>query len=202
MTEILSPADRRRILDALRDKYMQVAASPAGRFRYPTGREGLDALDYPTEILASLPAPVLDYFCGVGNPFSLGPLQSGEYVLDVGCGAGVDSLVAALMVGPSGRVAGVDLIPEMLARARDNLAQTPLAHVIFLAAAADHLPFPDAVFDVVISNGVLNLVVDKPQALREVRRVLKPGGRLQIADQILAGELPQDTASLVAAWAR
>ena len=130
-------------------------------------------------------------YCGVGNPFTLGPIHPGDTILDIGCGAGVDSIIAALMVGPSGSVTGVDLVPEMLERAKENARLVGAANVTFLEASAEELPFPDNSFDVVISNGVFNLVVDKAKALGEVYRVLKPGGRFMLADQVLAGELPK-----------
>ena len=151
-------------------------------------------------MLREIPDQVLASFCGVGNPFSLGPISPGERVLDIGCGAGVDTLIAARLVGPAGRVAGVDATPEMIARARANLALAGLNNVSFEVAAAEALPFPDREFDVVISNGVINLTIDKEQALREVHRVLKRGGRLMVADMVLVTELPGDQAGKVENW--
>jgi ubiquinone/menaquinone biosynthesis C-methylase UbiE len=141
-------------------------------------------------------------YCGVGNPFTLGPIHPGEAILDIGCGAGVDSLIAARMVGPSGSVRGIDLVPEMLNRAKENARLVRAENVEFMEGSAEELPFPDASFEVVISNGVFNLVVDKVKALEEVMRVLKPGGRFMIADQVLAGELPKETRARVENWAR
>jgi SAM-dependent methyltransferase len=194
--------DRKRIEEGLRQKYVQVAISPEGNFQYPTGKAGLKGQNYNPDILNSLPDDVLSSYCGVGNPFSLGPINEGETVLDVGCGAGVDSLVAAKMVGPSGKVVGIDLIPEMLDRARKNLELTTFLNVSFEKASAEDLPFPDASFDVVISNGVINLIPDKLKALKEVHRVLKPFGRLMMADQVLTADLPEDAESMVANWAK
>jgi len=138
----------------------------------------------------------------VGNPFTLGPIHKGETVLDVGCGAGVDVIVAAMMVGPTGTVAGVEMVSEMLARARENLRMTDLKDVTLVDGSAEKLPFLDESFEVVISNGVFNLVMDKARALQEVFRVLKPRGRLMVADQILAGELPRETNARVESWGR
>jgi arsenite methyltransferase len=189
------------IKEGVRRKYAQAATTGVSScFRYPTGPDGLVQQGYPPEILGEIPDSILAYFCGVGNPFSLGSLNPGEAVLDIGCGAGVDTLVAALKVGITGKVVGVDAIPEMIARARANLALTGLTHVSFEVAAAEALPFPDRKFDVVISNGVFNLTIDKEQALRETHRVLKPGGRLMMADMVLVQELPEAKAGKVENW--
>jgi arsenite methyltransferase len=198
----LSEIDLRTIQAGIRRKYAEVAAkdSAASCFRYPTGKDGLLQLGYPEEILREIPDAILDSFCGVGNPFSLGPIVPGEAVLDIGCGAGVDSLVAAHLVGPAGRVVGVDVTEEMIIRAQANLELTGLTNVRFEVASAEVLPCADREFDVIISNGVFNLSVDKERALREVRRVLKPGGRLMLADMVLVQELPKDKAAKVENW--
>jgi SAM-dependent methyltransferase len=193
---------REQIKAGIREKYIKVAASPEGLFRYSTGRAGLEALHYDPQVIRDLPEPVAAAYCGVGNPFSLGPVNEGEAILDIGCGAGVDSLIAARLVGPSGSVRGIDLVPEMLDRARKNARLMEAENVEFLEGSAENLPFNDASFDVVVTNGVFNLVVDKTKALKEVVRVLKPGGRFMVADQVLAGELPKETRSRVETWAR
>lgn len=198
----ITSQEKQSIEAAIRGKYLKVVASPEGLFRYPTGRAGLQALHYDPKIIQLLPEPVAAIYCGVGNPFALGPIHPGEAILDIGCGAGVDAIIAALMVEESGTVTGVDLVPEMLARARENARTVGVANVSFLEASAEELPFPDKSFDVVISNGVFNLVVDKAKALGEVYRVLKPGGRFMLADQVLAGELPKDTKARIENWAR
>jgi len=194
--------ERKRIREGIKEKYKRVAISPEGKFTYPTGRAGLEGQKYDPEILRRLPEDVLASYCGVGNPFSLGPVNKGEAVLDIGCGAGVDTFVAANMVGPEGRVTGIDLIPEMLEQARTNLEKTSSKNVTFKEGSAEQLPFPDGTFDVVISNGVFNLIPEKGKALRGVFRVLKSSGRFLLADQILMGEMPGDTESMVTNWAR
>jgi arsenite methyltransferase len=202
MENELTAQDRQRIEESIRRKYLRVAASPAGLFRYPTGRAGLEALNYAPDMVRSLPDPVAAAYCGVGNPFTLGPIRQGEAILDIGCGAGIDSIIAAKLAGPSGTVTGIDLVPEMLARASENTRLAGVDNVTFQESSAEQLPFPDNSFEVVISNGVFNLVVDKVKALGEVFRVLKPGGRFLLADQVLSGELPKETKARVENWAR
>ena len=178
------------IRQGIAEKYRKVAASPAGLFRYPTGEESARTLGYPAALLQGVPPTIRERFVGVGNPFGLGPIGPGEAVLDLGCGAGLDAMVAAQLVGPTGRVVGIDLSPEMLAVASAALAETPYTWVSFRQGEVEALPFPDTSFDVVLSNGVLNLVPDKPRAVREIYRVLRPGGHLQACDIGLVGDEP------------
>lgn len=192
---------KQRIADAVKAKYCKAAANIEGLFKYPTGRTGLEALEYDRGIVDALPETVLSCYCGVGNPFSLGPVYKGDRILDVGCGCGVDSLVAALLTGPSGSVTGVDMNPDMLARARRNAEESGIDNVSFREADAENLPFDDGSFDVVISNGVLNLVPDKDKAVAEIFRVLKPGGHLMMADQFLVEESTKDVETLIDRWA-
>ncbi len=196
----LSGDDLEKIHEGIRARYSKAAGSPEGMFRYPTGRKGLELLGYDPDFLRNLPDEVSASYCGVGNPFFLGPVEKGETVLDIGCGGGVDSLAAAFMTGSEGRVAGVDMTPEMLHRAERNRHLTGFGNVTFLEGSATDLPFPDRSFHVVLSNGVFNLIGDKKAALREVRRVLRPGGRLMIADQVLVGEAPSDKAGRISQW--
>ena len=201
MKQELTDLEISAIREGIRRKYAEAAqAGPGCGFQYPTGKEGLTKLGYPPELLQGIPDPVLASFCGVGNPFSLGPINPGETVLDIGCGAGVDTLVAARLVGPTGRVVGIDATAEMIARAQANLALTGLANVSFAVASAKALPFPDGEFEVALSNGVFNLLIDKEQALSEAYRVLKPGSRLILADMVLVQELPKEQAAKVENW--
>ncbi|MEA3245996.1 MAG: methyltransferase domain-containing protein [Gemmatimonadota bacterium] len=168
--------------DAIRAEYSAVAADPAQGFHFHTGRRLAAALAYDEAWFDGIPEPTIAAFAGTGNPFGLGRLAPGEHVVDVGCGAGIDSLIAARMVAPGGEVVGVDMTPGMLARARASAADGGFTNVRFHEGLAESLPVPDEWADVVISNGVLNLFPDKFAALREMARALKPGGRLQIGD--------------------
>ena len=198
----ISQKDKDRIEAGIRGKYVKVAQSPEGLFNYPTGRAGLETLKYDPALIRSLPEDVAASFCGMGNPFSIGPVNAGDRVLDIGCGSGVDTLLAAMMTGPTGEAVGVDLTAEMLERAEVNLALTDLKNVTFKKASGEKLPFEDNRFDVVISNGVINLIPDKAATLKEAWRVLKPGGRLMVADQILEGNLPADKRDRIDKWAQ
>jgi arsenite methyltransferase len=165
----------------IKKTYASVSDEPEKDFVFPTGRSWAEDLDYPSE-LANVPDGAVESFAGVANPFSLGRLEPGERVLDVGCGAGTDSLIAAQMVGPQGRVTGIDMTPEMLAKGRAAAAELPAANVEFVESEAERLPFPAESFDVVISNGVIDLIPDKDAVFSELFRVLVPGGRIQVAD--------------------
>lgn len=188
------------IREAVRKKYAEVSESAAGKFNYPTGREGALRLGYDPVLLDEMPDELVISFCGVGNPFSLGPISEGESVLDVGCGAGFDLIVASRLVGPRGKVCGIDLTPEMASRATETMNRMHRANVEVRVAGAEEIPYGDDTFDVVISNGVLNLSPFKEKCFGEIYRVLRKGGRFQFADIVLKEELPEKVAGSLEAW--
>ena len=200
MVSQISQDDLEKIEAGIRDKYIKVADSPEGLFKYPTGRSGIEAQKYDPELVGALPEAVISSYCGVGNPFSLGPINKGDVVLDIGCGAGVDTILAAMMAGPTGKAVGIDIVPEMLQRAKSNMVMTGLKNANFESTSGEVLPFSDNEFDVVISNGVINLIPDKAAFLKEVSRVLKPGGRLMLADQVAISSVQKDMKARLANW--
>jgi SAM-dependent methyltransferase len=202
MEDRITAEDKSKIEDGIRQRYAKAAQSPEGRFRFPTGKVALAKLGYDPVLLKSLPDEVLDFFCGVGNPFVLDRINQGDVVLDVGCGAGVDTLIAATIVGQEGKAVGLDFVSEMVQRAKENLRVTKLHNVSFELGSGENLPFGSQTFDYVISNGVFNLIPDKINALREAFRVLKHGGKFMIADQSLSGQLPWSPAEMVQTWAK
>jgi SAM-dependent methyltransferase len=183
----------------IRKTYASVSQEPEKDFVFPTGRAWAEDLGYPEE-LVRVPDFVVESFAGVANPFSLGRLEPGERVLDLGSGAGTDSLVAALQVGPSGSVAGIDMTPEMVAKARAGAAELGLENVTFVEGEAERLPFPDASFDVVVSNGVIDLISDKDAVFGELHRVLAPGGRIQIADVTIQQPVSEEGKRNIDLW--
>lgn len=185
---------------AIRAEYEAVAQEPGRGFHFHTGRPLARMLGYADEWLEGIPEGSIESFAGTGNPFSLGPLRPGEHVVDVGSGAGIDSLIAARMVGPDGQVIGVDMTPAMVAKARRSARQAGLPNVEFRQGYAEALPVPDGWADVVISNGVLNLMPDKAAALGEMARVLTPGGRLQIGDILVQKAVPESARRKIDLW--
>ena len=192
--------DVARLRQEIQAKYVDVALHPDKGFHFHTGRPLARILGYPDAWVDLLPPGTVESFAGVGNPFSLEMLPQGATVVDLGSGAGFDSLIAAQQIGASGRVIGVDMTDEMLSKARAGAQALSLTNVEFKKGLAEELPLPDAFADVVISNGVLNLVPEKERAYREVYRVLKPGGVLQIADVVVQKEVPQDAKEDIDLW--
>jgi arsenite methyltransferase len=183
----------------IKKTYASVSEDPDREFIFPTGRRWAEDLDYPAE-LANVPDAAVESFAGVANPWQLGRLEPGERVLDLGSGAGTDSLIASQMVGERGHVTGIDMTPEMLAKARAAAAEMGATNVEFLEAEAEGLPFPDATFDVVISNGVIDLIPDKDAVFAELLRVLAPGGRLQIADVTIQNPVSDEGRRNIDLW--
>jgi arsenite methyltransferase len=183
----------------IKKTYARVSTKPEEDFMFPTGRAWAQDLGYPEE-LAGVPELAVQSFAGVANPFSLGRLEPGERVLDLGCGAGTDSLVAARMVGADGRVTGIDMTPEMLDKARRSAAEMGEENVEFVEGEAEKLPFADASFDVVISNGVIDLIPDKDAVFSELHRVLAPGGRIQVADVTIQNPVSEEGRRNIDLW--
>ena len=184
----------------VREKYREVAADPHREYHFHTGRPLAARLGYPAEVVDRLPDAAVESFAGVANPFTLRSLQRGERVVDIGAGAGLDSFVAASMVGPEGRVLGIDMTPEMLAKARANRALIGADHVEFREGLAEELPVEDGWADVVISNGVFNLCADKRAVFDEVFRVLRPGAVLQFADIANGRPVPEGALRDIDLW--
>jgi len=182
-------------------EYGVVATDPEQGFHFHTGRRLADMLDYDDELLNQFSEKVIESFAGTGNVFKLGEIKPGEYILDVGCGAGLDSLIAARMVGNEGKVIGVDMTPEMIAKARQNAAEAGLSNVEFIEDFSEQLPVPTEWADVIISNGAVNLSPDKDMVFSELFRVLKPGGRLQIADILVQKPVPNYAKNNLDLWA-
>jgi SAM-dependent methyltransferase len=202
MTETLDPptVDLDELRASIRAEYAAVAAEPDRGFHFHTGYRLAAILGYPQEWIETLPAGAVASMAGTGNPFSLGELQTGERVVDCGSGAGTDALIAARLVGPSGRVIGIDMTPEMLAKARANAVKAGLTNVEFREGVLEALPVETGWADVVISNGVLNLIPDKAAALAEMYRVIRPGGRLQAADIVLERPVSANSKHDVSLW--
>jgi arsenite methyltransferase len=188
------------IQKGLRKKYAEISRSAAGQFSYPTGRAGAETLHYDPSFVENIPDELLESFCGVGNPFALGMINPGEVLLDIGCGAGFDMIVASRLVGPTGRVCGIDLTPEMKERSQVNFKRAEVSNAEIQIAGSEKIPYDDGTFDVVISNGVLNLSMEKEKSFREIYRVLKIDGRLQFADIILLEEHANKTSCNINDW--
>ena len=192
--------DFKQLREAIRQEYAEVALKPEQGFHFHTGRPLARMLGYDDHWLEGIPERSIESFAGTGNPFNLGLLQPGERVVDVGSGAGIDSLIAARMVGSEGWVIGVDMTPAMLEKARRSAYDGGVTTVEFRQGLAESLPVLDSWADVVISNGVLNLLPDKDAALREMARVLKPGGRLQIGDILVQKPVSQSAKRNIDLW--
>ncbi|HEX2909831.1 MAG TPA: methyltransferase domain-containing protein [Chloroflexia bacterium] len=182
-------------------EYAQVATNPGQGFHFHTGYTLAKILGYSDELVEPVPRSAVESFAGTGNPFSLGEIKPGERVVDIGAGAGFDSLIAARLVNPTGQVIGVDMTPQMLNKAQQAAIEAGLNNMVeFRQGYAEALPVEDEWADVVISNGVINLCPDKLSVFREMYRVLKPGGRLQIGDILVQKAVPESAKSQIDLW--
>jgi SAM-dependent methyltransferase len=196
----IARVDREVLRRSIAAKYSEVATNPERGFHFHTGRPLALMLGYPSEVIDRLPAATVASFAGTGNPFLFGRLHAGEQVVDVGCGAGLDTLIAAQQVGPAGRVIAVDMTHEMRVTTELGVRALGLSNVEVREGFAEGLPVEDHTADVIISNGVVNLCPDKRAVFREMRRVLKPGGRIQVGDILVHKEVPQDAKDDIALW--
>ncbi|HSP96425.1 MAG TPA: methyltransferase domain-containing protein [Candidatus Dormibacteraeota bacterium] len=189
-----------QIKDEIRRRFAKVALAPQQERKFPVGAASAKHLGYDAQEIDSLPGVVTESFAGVGNPLALGDLRLGETVLDIGCGAGLDSVLAARRVGAAGKVIGIDFSADMIEKAKQNAAAVSGTTTEFRQGEADALSLDDASVDVVISNGVFNLCVDKPRVLAEIFRVLRPGGRLQMADILLRDDVTPEEVARKGTW--
>ncbi|MEZ4521543.1 MAG: methyltransferase domain-containing protein [Thermomicrobiales bacterium] len=192
--------DQDVLRNAIKHEYEEVAAFPTKGFHFHTGRFLAARLGYPATRVDTLPDIAVESFAGVGNPFALGDLRPGEVVLDLGSGAGFDSILASKQVGPEGRVIGIDMTQAMLDKARESAAKLSLENLEFREGYIENLPVDDGSVDAIISNGVINLSPDKQKVFAEAFRVLKPGGRLQISDIIVGREVPESARNNIDLW--
>jgi SAM-dependent methyltransferase len=199
MTTQVSP-DVEILRREVQHKYTEVAAQPDQTFHFHHGRPLAEMLGYSMAQVNNMPSQAVESFAGVGNPLSLGPLHPGEIVLDVGSGGGFDCFIAGRSVGPEGKVIGVDMTESMLEKSRTTARQMGLNQVEFRRGFIEELPVRDGSIDVVMSNGVINLCPDKYQVFTEIFRVLKPGGRLYLADIIVHKPVPDGAKANVDLW--
>jgi arsenite methyltransferase len=197
---VTAPVDVDVLRDAIQQTYTDVAGAAGQEFIFPTGRAWARELAYPEPELSRVPDATVDGFAGVANHWRLGRIGPGAVVLDLGCGAGTDLLIAAQMTGHRGRVIGVDMTPSMLARAAASAHEMELENVELHEGLIEALPVDDASVDVVISNGVIDLVPDKEAVFDEIDRVLRPGGRLQLADVVIHHEVSEDARARIDLW--
>jgi arsenite methyltransferase len=197
---VAAPVDVDVLRDEIRKTYTDVSTDQEQAFIFPTGRAWAQELGYPEPELALVPDATVESFAGVANHWTLGRVEPGAVVLDLGCGAGTDLLIAAQMTGPAGHVIGVDMTSAMLQRARESAGAMALHKVELHESLTESLPLDEASVDIVISNGVIDLVPDKDAVFDEIDRVLRPGGRLQLADVVIHREVSDDARTRIDLW--
>ncbi|MFH5886046.1 methyltransferase domain-containing protein [Halalkalibaculum sp. DA3122] len=201
MSTTTTQLDKQEVENAVQEMYDEVAACPNKEFHFPTGRNSCLHLGYPEEELNAIPASAVEPFAGVGYPFLAEVIQPGDTVVDIGSGSGVDALISGIKTGPEGQVIGIDITPAMIRKARKNIEKAGVDHIRIIEGQAVDIPLDDASADVVTSNGVINLVPDKEKAFKEIHRILKPEGYLQIADIVLSKPVSAESKADPQLWA-
>ncbi|MFH5832952.1 methyltransferase domain-containing protein [Halalkalibaculum sp. DA384] len=201
MSTTTTQLDKQEVENAVQEMYDEVAACPNKEFHFPTGRNSCLHLGYPEEELNAIPASAVEPFAGVGYPFLAEVIQPGDTVVDIGSGSGVDALISGIKTGPEGQVIGIDITPAMIRKARKNIEKAGVDHIRIIEGQAVDIPLDDASADVVTSNGVINLVPDKETAFKEIHRILKPGGHIQISDIVLSKPVSEKSKSNAQLWA-
>jgi arsenite methyltransferase len=200
MSKLDIPVDIDVLREEIQKTYTDVATDAAQEFIFPTGRSWAQELGYPEPELSRVPDATAESFAGVANHWTLGHIEPGSVVLDLGCGAGTDLLIAAQMTGPSGRAIGIDMTPSMLERARASAREMGIDQLELHESLIEALPVEDASVDVVISNGVIDLIPDQNAVFDEIDRILRPGGRLQLADVVIHHEVSEDARARIDLW--
>lgn len=192
MARLVNGLDPDALRAAVAEQYGRVALQPQGRFPFPVGRAFAESLGYPAQLLDTLPRAAVDAFAGISYPLRFAGLQPGETVLDLGCGAALDTILGARQVGPGGHVYSLDLSDAMVQCARANVAAAGLDNVTCHRAAAEDIPLGDGSVDVVVVNGIFNLCPSKEAVMRQVWRVLRPGGRIVVSEIVLRDQGGED----------
>jgi len=202
MERVLAQMTDREIKSAVANRYGKVATDPDGKFNFPVGRRFAESVGYLPELLDKIPSSLWESFTGAGNPQPHVDITSGETVLDLGCGAGLDLYLYTQATGAFGRIYGLDMSEEMIAKAKYNMEMLHVKNVEFLLASADNVPLPDNCVDIVTANGIYNLSPDKEKIMGEVVRVLRPGGRTVFAEIVLKAPLPEEIRKNIHDWFR